>query len=208
MTSAYTTTEFTIEVISNREGIRDIDHARQKPEGLFRIIILGDSYVEGVGAAYEDAWFKVLEKRLCEQGYPIEVLSGGNAGSDIFYTYQMLKHKLLHYNPDLVIVSVNNSDIDDILYRGGMERFHEDGTTHFRKGPWFEKLYAISHLARYIIEKPLGYDPRLIKRSKKKQVNRDSQRAIASCMSRFQQLGRENEFKLMAILHPVPDELR
>lgn len=45
--------EFDYEIRFNREGIRDIDHTLEKPEGLFR--------------TYTNTWFKVLEKRLRAQ---------------------------------------------------------------------------------------------------------------------------------------------
>ena len=50
----------------NAEGMNDIDHEVEKPEGVYRIAVIGDSYVEAMQFPLEQAYFKVMERKLRE----------------------------------------------------------------------------------------------------------------------------------------------
>ena len=67
----------------------------------------------------------------------------GVSGSDPWYAYTQLRYQLLPLHPTHVIMAVNGTDITDIIFRGGMERFHADGTTHYRKGPVVEFFFPL-----------------------------------------------------------------
>src|SRR5574337_1459165 len=40
--------EFKTTVRINSKGLRDVEHPYEKPPGVFRILVLGDSYMEGL----------------------------------------------------------------------------------------------------------------------------------------------------------------
>lgn len=205
ITDSYHTVEYDYPVISNREGIRDRDHDEKKPEGVFRILLLGDSYVESAGALTDQTWPRQLEQRLTARGLRVEVISGGVAGSDPFYAWKLLE-RLQVYEPDLVIQAVNGSDVDDVLIRGGLERFRDDGRTHFKKGPWFEPLYRVSHLVRFLVD-PF-YDMAFILRLRRQEVYAAGLELIRSGLALFQQKAEEDEFEFAVVLHPTPVDLR
>src|SRR5438067_1886482 len=48
----------------NCDGLRDREHAKQKPPGTFRIAVVGDSYAEALQVPLEDAFWSVMEKQL------------------------------------------------------------------------------------------------------------------------------------------------
>lgn len=89
----------------NKEGMVDIDHELMKPEGTFRIAVLGDSYVEAMQNNFEDAFFRKLESKLKEAGKNVEVLSFGVGGFGTAQELLLLRDYALKYHPDLVIVS-------------------------------------------------------------------------------------------------------
>ena len=48
----------------NREGLRDVEHQYAKPPGVFRILVLGDSFVEAMHVPLESTFPRRLEERL------------------------------------------------------------------------------------------------------------------------------------------------
>lgn len=48
-------------------------------------------------------------------------------------------------------MSVNNSDIDDFMVRGGLERFKPYNVLQFKNAPWWESLFANSFIVRSIV---------------------------------------------------------
>jgi hypothetical protein len=51
----------------NSDGLRDTEHSLQKPAGVYRIALLGDSATEGLQVALKDTYGKVLERMLNSQ---------------------------------------------------------------------------------------------------------------------------------------------
>lgn len=95
----YATTRF------NHEGMNDVDHHIEKPAGVYRIAVIGDSYVEAMQFPLEQAYFRVLERELQEAGKDVEVLAFGVGGFGTLQEYHLLKEYALKYQPDLVILS-------------------------------------------------------------------------------------------------------
>lgn len=89
----------------NKEGMNDANHAVEKPLDTYRIAVIGDSYVEAMQSSLEQAYFKVMEKKLQEKGYKVEVLAFGVGGFGTLQEYYLLRDYALKYKPDLVILS-------------------------------------------------------------------------------------------------------
>ena len=72
---------FEVEVTWNRYGFWDVDHALEKPPGTRRVVVLGDSYVEGVMVELDDLLHRRLERGLTQQtGERWEAISYGWSG--------------------------------------------------------------------------------------------------------------------------------
>ena len=199
--------EFVYEVKTNSEGLRDVEHTKDKPDGEYRIVALGDSFTEGAGAASEESWPRELQRRLRAR-YPernIRVLNAGVSGSDPWFEYILLERRMLSYSPDMVVVAWNISDIFDVIARGGAERFQSDGTVRFRDGPAWEWLYASSHLARLVIQVVFDYNPDLVREDAPESA--ESIEAIYASMMSFQALSIERGFRLVAVFHPHANEV-
>ena len=94
---------------ANREinslGFRDHEYVMQKPAGVFRIIVLGDSVTNGYGVAFGDMYTKRLESLLNTHDQQYEVIS---LGMDQYSTVQevaLFKEIGLSMSPDLVILA-------------------------------------------------------------------------------------------------------
>lgn len=209
VTEVETYPEFTCVIELSSEGLRDIDHGVVKAHNEFRIIGLGDSFTEGCGVALgEETWVKMLERsfRLSELSITT-VLNGGVSGSDPFYEYLLLKEKLLKYGPDLVIVAINSSDVIDVVVRGGIERFKEDGSVKYKRGPWFEPLFGMSHLVRLFILNVLDYDWYLLEQQERVEKEKVAIEQIYSSILMFEELSRKAGFELLIVFQPLLDEL-
>ncbi len=54
----------------NRHGLRGPDYPKIRPEGVFRIAILGDSYTEALQVSDDQAFWSILEDELRLAGWP------------------------------------------------------------------------------------------------------------------------------------------
>ncbi len=112
--------EFSNLIRINSAGFRDRDYSLEKPEGVFRIIILGDSMTEGLQVPLEQTFAKVLETLLNGDTVKddfskkkFEVLNLGVAAYGTGQEYLLLKEYGLLYQPDLVILAFLS--LNDVL---------------------------------------------------------------------------------------------
>lgn len=98
-------------------GFRDEIWPLTKDPGVFRLAVLGDSFIWGDGLPYEQIWSQKLKQRLNEAyGGRVEVLSWGRKGWSTLDEYRFLKDLGVNYQPDLLIVGYVSNDPDLGLY--------------------------------------------------------------------------------------------
>lgn len=99
--------EFLVPVQINHEGLRDVEHQYAKPAGVFRILVLGDSFVEAMHVPLESTLARLLEERLngdLGQG-KIEVVSAGVSGYGTSSELLYFEREGKRYQPDLVLLA-------------------------------------------------------------------------------------------------------
>lgn len=86
----------------NSKGVRDDETSYEKPEGIFRIVLLGDSRTFGFGVPIEKHFSALLE------GYfkGVEVINMGVSGFGIDQELLYLRSEGFRYEPDLVLAYV------------------------------------------------------------------------------------------------------
>ena len=106
----------------NSVGMRDREHAAKKPEGVFRILVLGDSFMEALQVPYEKSFPGLLERALDRRdGKRVEIVNASVSGWGTDDELQYLKAYGMQWNPDLILVAMTlHNDISDNL----RERFH------------------------------------------------------------------------------------
>jgi hypothetical protein len=135
-----------------------MEHTIEKPDGVFRILGLGDSFTYGQGASFEDTYLYRIEKMLNQRegNHPrFEIIK---AGIPRFFPESerlLLEHYGLKYNPDLILVGFLPNDIADTFVGIDSITVSEDGGYLLPKeigkiGKW---LYFHSHLSRIILRK-------------------------------------------------------
>jgi hypothetical protein len=116
------------DVSSNRVGMRDVDWAVPKPAGTVRVVLLGDSFIYGMGVQADQRVGVFLQKALAGHAGAtpapkIEVLHLGIVSWDIVSECAFLRRQLSLLAPDLVIQHIVPNDLDDTH---GVRGFGED----------------------------------------------------------------------------------
>lgn len=98
----------------NDDGMRDRQHADEKPAGVFRLVCLGDSVTLGHGVPPESSYPSILETTLSAAGMPAEVFNiaaSGWATHQQLTAYQAIVRK---YSPDQVILGFCLNDVAEM----------------------------------------------------------------------------------------------
>src|SRR3989344_2658597 len=97
-----------ITINTTSQGFRDHQiYTYAKPANTFRILVLGDSFVEGDEVNLPQIFTKQLEQKLNlrQNGLTFEVINAGWRGSSTLQHYLWLKTEGIKFNPDLVILN-------------------------------------------------------------------------------------------------------
>lgn len=95
----------------NNHGFRGPDVMLDKPAGVERIVVLGDSIGFGRTLPEEEIFPSILERLLNEGGgRRVEVVNASLSGRDTWEEAAMLRHRLLSFEPDLVLLQICLND--------------------------------------------------------------------------------------------------
>lgn len=101
--------EYTTQIKTNSEGFRDIEHELNKPKGVFRILVAGDSFTFGLGVEANQTYPKLLEEVLNEKNknkeMRYEIFNMGIAGIGTLEELEIIKYGI-RYKPDLVLLGL------------------------------------------------------------------------------------------------------
>ncbi|MFN0149085.1 MAG: alginate O-acetyltransferase AlgX-related protein [bacterium] len=121
------TSEYDVEMKTNRDGFRDAEHERAKPAGTVRLAVLGDSFVVGSGVAFESIFTSRLAAAIARRDSiaaaaasddepRIEVLNFGVSGTGPLHAARVWRRFASAYDPDVVLVCVYaGNDASDAL---------------------------------------------------------------------------------------------
>lgn len=106
----------------NEWGFRGPSVTLEKPEGVYRVVCLGGSSTYGHGPSSDaTTWPARLQHYLndpniAKNGLQVEVLNGGLSGYTTFASSINLAHRMVQFEPDLVIVYHTINDMRAALY--------------------------------------------------------------------------------------------
>ncbi len=95
---------------TNKYGQRSPDFDLANRDGK-RILVIGDSIPFGFGVEEKCTFSRYLEKNLNKLGIKTNVINTGTGTYNIIQDYWYLKHKGKIFNPDLVVLSLNLSNL-------------------------------------------------------------------------------------------------
>ncbi len=154
------TDEFDFDYQHNSQGFRDVEHTFAKPPGVFRIVLLGDSFTFGVGAAFEETYPRRLERLLNQRPAalrPVEIVNLALPRYFPAIERIVLERIGLRYQPDLVVVGFVPNDVIDTYLGVEAVVVDDSGFLISRRGerlgrlaPW---LYLRSHVMRIVLRR-------------------------------------------------------
>ncbi len=118
--AVYKRREYEVEVKINSLGLRDPERTRQPGPGAYRILALGDSYLEGYTVSLPQTTTQILEKSLRRGGCAAEVLNGGTAGYSTDQELLSYQWQGAGYQPQVVALFFY---YNDVLFNDRQEYF-------------------------------------------------------------------------------------
>jgi lysophospholipase L1-like esterase len=98
--------EYRTDVAINRLGLRGPEVAGEKAPGTLRLLVVGDSYAEGLQVPWEDLLSTRLERRLNDDPGPtVEVINAGVSGYGTADELLLLEKLGWSLKPDLVLIA-------------------------------------------------------------------------------------------------------
>jgi hypothetical protein len=93
----------------NSQGLRDREHALERPANVIRIAVVGDSFSEAKEVDQDATYWSMMERelnRLLPAGGPrIEVINFGTDGYGLSQEYLVLQEKVWRYDPQIILLS-------------------------------------------------------------------------------------------------------
>lgn len=142
----------------NNVGLRGHDIAVPKPDGVYRIVALGDSITFGYGVPNERTFPQVLELLLNQNlatSTHYEVVNAGVPGTGLSYYEYFVRKRTSQLKPDLILICMALNDIT--VYRSSATEPPVSQLSRVRKSNYY--LLRHSHLYQlwYVKLKSLLY---------------------------------------------------
>ncbi len=150
--------EFRYTLRTNDRGIRYREIPLEKPSGVARVVVLGDSATAGDGVVDEDRWTDRVEKLFHEaQGLDVEMINCAESGTRPLNYGEMLFYTCMDYRPDAVLVALHINDVHDTSEDDDPSRmFPETGT---RRGTLLRQaVYLLWPHFYVLLRNALGHD--------------------------------------------------
>ncbi len=113
----------------NAHGLRGPDRPYEKPPGVRRVLLLGDSITEGYSVEEPYTLRSVLEALLNSRGEGrFEVINGGTAGYSTDQEYLFYVAEGVRYEPDVVVLLFCYNDLYPSLGGEGGNRTSTSST--------------------------------------------------------------------------------
>ena len=167
--------EYNVDIRINSLGLRDYERTYAKPPGTFRILVLGDSFTEGMQVDLAQTFPTRLQACLVGRASrPVEVINAGGSAYGPGEELLFFTHEGVKYQPDLVLVALfAGNDIKDLRREidsnmpqsfGGYQFYFDSGRLEKRWIEWAdppdEKLSLLQQFLRrysslyYIFQSP------------------------------------------------------
>jgi hypothetical protein len=114
-TPDYADERFRYRLRTNSAGLADREYSREKPNGVHRIALLGDSITRGDGAPYLGNYESLLEARLNEEAAGgdarVEILNFAVGGYNLTQMLEAAIVKATPYAPDVYVVAMTKVSV-------------------------------------------------------------------------------------------------
>jgi len=98
---------------TNSQGLRYKEIPLAKPGNTVRVLVVGDSFVEGYGVAFEDTFTWLLEEEFSSKTHPVNFINGGLSSTGPLEYARLFLHVGLNYDPDALLICVYANDVSN-----------------------------------------------------------------------------------------------
>jgi len=142
----------------NSAGMRDREHTVPKVNGMWRILILGDSFMEALQVPFDASFPSMLERELGKTTQrPVEVVNASVSGWGTDDELMYLQKYGASWEPDLILIAITlHNDLKDNL----RERFHkmENGAlTERQRTPLSAQEFRLLELKGFLASRSHAY---------------------------------------------------
>lgn len=163
----------TVKFQTNSRGMRDKEYSLKKPTDTFRVAVVGDSYTMASGVEIKNAYHTIIEDGLNKFSTDItfEFINFGVGGYSLSQYVAVIEHKVLPYNPDLILIGFcSNNDSQptkiDYFIRSNDRKYKS--FVGQQKSPFFSS-FLLDYVIRKAVRKTLksmGFLPSKISQKK------------------------------------------
>jgi len=114
---------FQNDVQTNSLGFHSKEYSLEKPEGVFRIAIIGDSFTEAMQVPFDKMMASLLEQKLNSwdsRSYEYEVVPFGISSHGTYRNILYYENYAAKFKPDLVIDALALNDIEDDTFESNL----------------------------------------------------------------------------------------
>jgi lysophospholipase L1-like esterase len=101
-------------VETNSQGLRDREYSFEKPAGVLRVVMLGDSFTEGWGVPEPDTFVRRVERLYADHGIKAEVINTGVGNWNTIQEVEFFMTDAYRYNPDIVVLNYAFNDAEPV----------------------------------------------------------------------------------------------
>ena len=95
----------------NSKGLRGPEIPYEKERGQWRLLLLGDSFVEGYMVELENHFSQIMQKALQSEGIDTEVICGGVGGYSTDQELLFYESEGKKYHPDVTVLMFYDNDV-------------------------------------------------------------------------------------------------
>ena len=97
---------YDIDIKLNSKGFRGPEFSDEKPLEVYRIILVGGSTMYGESSTIDTTIPGILQKIFDSKNldFEVEIINAGISGGNTKTEFELIKTKLVNYNPDLIIM--------------------------------------------------------------------------------------------------------
>lgn len=104
----------------NKEGWNSPhEYTEVKSPNIYRVVVIGDSFIEALQVDYDKSYPYLMEKYLNEGGWSnkkVEVYTFGHSGANLVHYGYILDFAAKKYKPDLAIINIVSNDFKESLW--------------------------------------------------------------------------------------------
>ena len=199
----------------NSVGFRGEEHKIEKPSGVERMLVIGDSVTEGYGVKWEDVFSSVVQAELAAG---IEVINLGMGGINTPQEIHVLEKIGLRYAPDYVVLNFVLNDGDFFSSLKAARQYDNKtqntiGLFGIRVSPETKRLLKSSALIYFLKDRIENLVGRLAGEEDRDYYSRiwasEANKAkVLASFDKLHSLSRENGFVVMVLIWPLLTDFR